>query len=257
MLRVAGGTFQMGARGEGEGDERPMHAVTLEAFDLDETEVTNEDYARCVRARVCTAPDPRSATLNHYGNDQRFRRPRQPVSSIDQGQARRYCHWVGRRLPTEAEFERAARGDDGRRFPWGNDRPTREHAVFSQGVTEDVATHPLGRGPYGHHDLTGNVWEWSSDRYDPFAYRRPTASSGRPGSCPEILQAQDQLRRDRVQRFTGSNPIPTTCEFVLRGGAFNYDAHGLRSSNRVHHPGNFRLVMSGFRCARSVPSASP
>jgi len=252
MLLVPGGTFTMGTNSEGEGDERPAHLVTVAAFYLDETEVTNEAYQRCVDARVCVAPDPNSAELNHVGPDRRFRGPRQPVSSIDWSNARAYCRWVNKRLPTEAEFERAVRGDDGRRYPWGNDRPTHAHAVFGSSVTQDVATHPLGRGPYGHHDLTGNVWEWIEDYYDPYAYRRSTAAQGRPGSCREILATQSELRARRMQGFTGSNPIPTECERNLRGGAFNFDRYGMRSTNRVHHPGRFRLVMSGFRCARDA-----
>jgi formylglycine-generating enzyme required for sulfatase activity len=253
MLPVPGGAFTMGSDREGEGDERPAHPVTVRGFLLDETEVTNEAYQRCVDARVCVAPDPDSAEENHVGPDRRFRRPRQPVSAIDWANARAYCQWVGKRLPTEAEFERAVRGEDGRRYPWGNERPTRERAVFGSSVTQDVGTHPLGRGPYGHHDLTGNVWEWIADAYDPWAYRRPGAPQGRPGTCREILVTQNTLRARRLQGFTGSNPIPTECERVLRGGAFNFDPYGMRSTNRVHHPGRFRLVMSGFRCARDAP----
>lgn len=251
MLLVPGGTFVMGADREGEGDERPAHRVTIASFYLDETEVTNEDYGRCVSARVCVAPDPDSATANHVGPDSRFRRPRQPVSSVDWSNARAYCQWVRKRLPTEAEFERAVRGDDGRRYPWGNERPTREHAVFGSSVTQDVATHPLGRGPYGHHDLTGNVWEWLADYYDPYAYRRAGAATGRVGTCREILAALADIRQRGLRGFTGSNPI-NECERGLRGGAFNFDWYGMRSTNRVHHPGRFRLVMSGFRCARDA-----
>ena len=118
------------------------------------------------------------------------------------------------------------------------------------GATSDVGSHPLGRGPYGHLDLAGNVWEWLADEYDPYAYRRVTAAEGKPGSCPEILTALAELRRTHRDGFTGSNPIPTECEHVLRGGAFNYSRTGLRATNRVHHPGRFRLVMSGFRCAK-------
>ncbi len=94
------------------------------------------------------------------------------------------------------------------------------------------------------------MWEWTADEYDPYAYTRPTAPEGKPGTCAEIRAAQDALRRDGKQGFTGSNPIPTECERSLRAGAFNYDADGLRSTNRVHHPGAFRLVMTGFRCAK-------
>jgi iron(II)-dependent oxidoreductase len=118
--------------------------------------------------------------------------------------------------------------------------------------TDDVGTHPSGAGPYGHLDLVGNVWEWMEDEYDPYAYLRPSAGQGRPGTCPEILKALSELRAQGKQGFTGKNPLPTECERVLRGGAFNYDAPGLRASNRVHHPGRFRLVMSGFRCAKDA-----
>jgi hypothetical protein len=90
------------------------------------------------------------------------------------------------------------------------------------------------------------------DEYDPYAYRRPGADRGVPGTCEEILRTQDELRSAHKEGFTGSNPIPTVCEHVLRGGAFNYDAPGLRASNRVHHPGRFQLVMSGVRCAKDA-----
>ncbi|MCA9563406.1 MAG: SUMF1/EgtB/PvdO family nonheme iron enzyme, partial [Myxococcales bacterium] len=149
----------------------------------------------------------------------------------------------------EAEFERAVRGDDGRRFPWGDDSPSHDLTVYSTDSTEDVGAHPDGRGPYGHDDLAGNVWEWMEDYYDPFAYVRPTADVGEPGSCEDILETQDQLRRDHRQGFTGTNPIPTECEHAIRGGAYNYGADGLRASNRVHHPAHFRIPMLGFRCA--------
>jgi formylglycine-generating enzyme required for sulfatase activity len=91
-----------------------------------------------------------------------------------------------------------------------------------------------------------------SDYYDPMAYRRSSAASGEPGSCEQILETQNWLRSERRQGFTGTNPIPTECERVLRGGAFNYPITGLRASNRVHHPGSWRLLMAGVRCARNI-----
>jgi formylglycine-generating enzyme required for sulfatase activity len=253
MLWVPGGTFTMGAEKGGQEDERPEHAVTLRGFFLDETEVTNEAYGRCVEASKCRPHDTKSATVNKLGEDRLYRKPRQPISSISWDDATAYCAFVGKRLPGEAEWERAARGDDGRRFPWGNEPPTHERAVFSEGPTAEVGSRPAGRGPYGHLDLAGNVWEWVADHYDPYAYRRPGAAEGRPGSCDEIIEAQNELRREGRRGFTGTNPIPTECERVLRGGAFNYDGPGLRASNRVHHGARYRLVMSGFRCAKDGP----
>ncbi len=252
MLLVPAGPFTMGSDSEGEADERPAHTVTLPAFYLDELEVTNGDYQRCVDAGRCKAPDPRNADANTVGPDRRFRGPRQPISSVPWDSAKAYCEMAGKRLPTEAEWEKAARGADGRTFPWGEEAPSSEHGVFGSRITADVGTHPLGRGPYGHLDLTGNVWEWVADVYDPYAYRRPGAARGEGGSCAEALAAQDELRRNKQEGFTGSNPIPTECERVLRGGGFNYPARGLRASNRVHHPGRYRLVMSGFRCAKDA-----
>ncbi len=253
MLGVPGGLFTMGQDDKGEQDERPAHKVRLRPFLLDKTEVTNEAYGRCVDAGRCNKADPRSSEANHFGKDASFRTPRRPVSSISQTDASAYCASIGRRLPTEAEWEHAARGFDGRLFPWGNDTPTKEHGVFSASITQDVGTHPKGAGPFGHLDLAGNVWEWVSDFYDPYAYRRDGAADGIVGTCDQILQAQRELKQNKQQGFTGSNPIPDECEYVLRGGAFNYPPMGLRSSNRVHHPGRFRLIMSGFRCAKDWP----
>lgn len=254
MLLVPAGPFTMGANDEGELDERPAHTVTLPAFYLDATEVTNEAYRPCVEAHVCEAPDPRSSELNGFGPDTLFRGKNQPVSSISWDSARAYCARLGKRLPTEAEWEKAARGAEGRRYPWGAQAPTEARAVFRGKVTADVGTHPLGDGPYGHHDLAGNVWEWIEDAYDPYAYRRPGAAQGALGGCREALEAQDELRREKREGFTGLNPIPAECERVLRGGAFNYTSKGLRSTNRVHHPARFHLVMSGFRCAKDAPA---
>jgi formylglycine-generating enzyme required for sulfatase activity len=252
MLFVPGGTFMMGSDAGGQDDEHPAHRVTLRAFFLDRTEVTNGAYAACVAAGKCRASEPASSRQNHFGPDAAFRGAEQPVSSISWDDARAYCVFVGKRLPTEAEFERAARGDDERRYPWGNDAPSPERAVFAASRTANVGTHPAGAGPYGHLDLAGNVWEWIEDFYDPDAYRRAGADHGVPGTCEQILATQDALRHSGRQGFTGTNPIPTECEHVLRGGAFNYGGDGLRSSNRVHHPGRFRLIMSGVRCAKDA-----
>jgi formylglycine-generating enzyme required for sulfatase activity len=247
MLPVPGGTFTMGADEGGEEDEHPAHTVTVSAFFLDRTEVSNALWDECVAAKVCR---PKSDAVRDKHPD--FNGPNQPVSGISWDDAKTYCAWRGKRLPREAEFEKAARGTDDRRFAWGNDPPTHEKTVFSSARTEDVGTHPAGRGPYGHDDLAGNVWEWQEDEYDPYAYRRPTAGEGKPAACPEIMTALGELRRNHQQGFTGTNPIPDECEHSIRGGAYNFDPHGLRVTNRVHHPGRYRIPMLGVRCAKDV-----
>jgi formylglycine-generating enzyme required for sulfatase activity len=256
MLHVPGGTFQMGADGVGEKDEQPAHAVTVQSFWLDRTEVTNGAYLECVHAGQCVPYKDDVVRRFGAGPDAAFRGADQPVIGVSFVDATAYCAFRGKRLPHEAEWERAARGDDNRVYAWGNAEPSRELACYGQKVgargasTSPVGSHPKGAGPYGHQDLTGNVWEWTADYYDPYAYRRATAPQGIPGSCPEILETQDYLRKTNQQGFTGHNPIPTICDRVLRGGAWNYLAAGLRASNRVHHPETWRLAVAGFRCAK-------
>lgn len=256
MLLVPGGTFRMGADDEGQLDERPAHEVTVGAFLLDRTEVTNEKYLECVRAGACAMYDSLGSSRLTRGHPERFHLPNKPVVGVSWFDAQSYCAFKGRRLPTEAEWERAARGDDDRRYAWGNERPDpKRHGVFGgQAATRDVGSFPEGKGPFGHLDLAGNVWEWVADEYDPYAYRRPGAARGEPGSCEQIKAAQDELRRLGKQGYTGNNPIPFECERVLRGGAYNYRADGLRNSNRVHHPGAFRMAVAGFRCALDASS---
>ncbi|MFO8073312.1 MAG: formylglycine-generating enzyme family protein [Polyangia bacterium] len=253
MLPVPGGGFTMGLDDRGIPDERPAHRVEVGPFLLDATEVTNAEYDRCVDAGVCRPPEKPDTERWSFAPLERFRTPRRPVSCISRADAETYCRWAGKRLPREAEWERAARGDDGRLYPWGDEPPTPELAVYRSDVTQPVGSRPDGAGPYGHLDMAGNVWEWLADRYDPHAYRRAGADRGIPAGCPTILKSQDALRRKGKQGFTGTNPIPTTCEHVLRGGAFNYFPWGLRSSNRVHHPGHWRMIMAGTRCAADDP----
>jgi formylglycine-generating enzyme required for sulfatase activity len=248
MILVPAGTFTMGADQGGEADEHPAHSVDLAAFWLDRTEVTQHEYQACIADSHCAAP----AWYVVKKGGPKFAGPNKPVTGVSWNDANAFCTWKGKRLPREAEFEKAVRGNDGRRYPWGNAAPTAEITVFATSWPDDVGSHPKGRGPFGHDDLAGNVWEWTADDYDPYFYARPSAKDGIPGTCNQIAAAQTQLRREHREGFTGSNPIPTECEKSIRGGAYNYDAWGLRSTNRVHHPGHFRLLMTGFRCAKDA-----
>jgi formylglycine-generating enzyme required for sulfatase activity len=263
MLFVPGGEFTMGLDVGGEEDEHPAHRVRVQGFYLDQLEVTVNDYLTCVKAGKCRMYREDAARSFHAGDDARFRSPRQPISGVSWDDAVAYCHFVGKRLPREAEWERAASGDDQRRFAWGMQTPDpTRHGCFMRAVgpsgqtTCEVGSFPEGKGPYGHLDLSGNVWEWLADDYDPYAYRRATAKEGRPGTCEQILAAQNEIRSSGRRGFTGTNPVPTTCEKVLRGGAFNYPAPGLRVTNRVHHPGTWRMLVAGLRCAQDASQAT-
>jgi formylglycine-generating enzyme required for sulfatase activity len=248
-------------------DRKGEHKVVLtHGFCMDATEVTVRAYARCVEAGACKEPwkgDPYSTYPAKLD---------EPVNMVSWTKSHAYCAWAGERLPTEAEWEWAATGPNQTKYPWGDEpEPSCEYVDYTKfgapkwqagadvgcggGGPSPVASHLKGDKvwPGGAlHDLAGNVWEWVEDVYDPYAYTRPTAPRGVGGTCDEALAAQDELRRSGKTGFTGSNPIPTECEHVLRGGAFNYAGPGLRSSNRVHHAARFRLVMAGFRCAKDA-----
>lgn len=175
MLTVPAGKFIMGSpEGEGFEDERPQHTRKLKkSVMLGKTPVTNSQYLA-----FCEATGREKPKFHHDSN---FNRPNQPVVGVSYYDAVAFCEWLTAEtgikffLPSEEQFERAARGDDGRRYAWGNEEPTEEHACFwKQGRTgpDDVGMHPKGAGPYGHLDLAGNVWEWSSTEYVADAYKR-------------------------------------------------------------------------------------
>ncbi|MEW6086320.1 MAG: SUMF1/EgtB/PvdO family nonheme iron enzyme [Chloroflexota bacterium] len=147
-------------------DEFPAHDVTLDAFWMDQLEVTNAMYALCVSAGACDLPQNLgTARKAEYFNDSEFND--YPVVYVTWGQAKTYCEWAERRLPTEAEWERAARGDDLRTFPWGEDKPDWRFANFNMLVrdTSRVGSYAMGASPFGVLDMAGNVAEWTNDFY--------------------------------------------------------------------------------------------
>jgi formylglycine-generating enzyme required for sulfatase activity len=164
MVRVPPGPFTMGCDDCGDAlspgtDERPAHEVTLSGFDIDVTEVTQAAYAACVAATACSEPS------NNYDPEGT---PTLPVRNVTWDQAVAFCTWAGKRLPSEAEWEKAARGTDGRLFPWGNDGEFDcDNANTDQcgELVQPVGTASDGASPYGALDMAGNVWEWTHDYY--------------------------------------------------------------------------------------------
>lgn len=167
QVYIPAGTFRMGGMDVRRApNEIPEHDVTLDAFWMDQLEVTNAMYALCVNAGGCTPPKSfKSQRRPEYFNNPEFND--YPVIYTTWGQAKAYCEWAGRRLPTEAEWERAGRGDDFRTFPWGEDEADGLLANFNMlvGDTSRVGTYPAGASPFGVLDMAGNVAEWVNDIY--------------------------------------------------------------------------------------------
>jgi serine/threonine-protein kinase len=162
LVYVPAGNFTMGFNSP----DAPAHKVNLGNFWIDQTEVTNGMYALCVQAGACQPPsDTSSATRTRYFGNSEF--ANYPVIYVDWNDAQAYCSWAGRRLPTEAEWEKTARGTDGRTYPWGNEPPTCELTnSFCVGDTAQVGSYPAGASPYDALDMSGNVWQWIADWYD-------------------------------------------------------------------------------------------
>ena len=217
MVFVPSGSFLMGSMAENTEalyNEFPQHEAHLVNFWLDRTEVTNAQYNQCVTASVCAASEP----LNDHFSDET------PVQGINWLDADVYCRWVGGQLPTEAQWEYAARGPDGRRFPWGDSPPDRGLANFDRnvGTTTPVGHYPAGASWVGALDMAGNVQEWVADWYDSDYY------SSSPHDNP-----------------TG----PVSGNFkVLRGGSWGGGARYVRGAYRYNVSASVRSHFIGFRC---------
>jgi formylglycine-generating enzyme required for sulfatase activity len=225
MRLVPSGEFAMGS--DEIRDEEPVHTVFLNAFYIDKYEVTNAQYKLCVNAGECQSPkDFSSNTRPSYFDNPEF--DDYPVIYVDWNMARAYCEWRGGRLPTEVEWEKAARGTDGRTFPWGETLDC-EHANYGQGAsksceedTTPVGSYESGQSVYGLYDMAGNVNEWVSSLYQPYPY---TVEDGR-----EDLEA------------SGAR--------VFRGGSWNYVTGDVRSANRNGYSEIVTNDNIGFRCAQ-------
>ncbi len=147
-------------------NEEPIHQVYLDAFWIDQTEVTNVMYSKCVQDGKCNPPtSTKSYTRADYSGNSQF--DNYPVIFISWHDADTYCSWADRRLPTEAEWEKAARGTDARAYPWSNDPPNTDLLNYKHAFedTTAVGQFPKGASPYGALDMAGNVWEWTADWY--------------------------------------------------------------------------------------------
>lgn len=229
---VPAGVFKMGAAG-GEADEQPVHEVELDAFYMDQYQVTNALYMAFVAA---TGGEP-PTFIEHEAYNQ----PQQPAVGIPWSHARDYCAWAGLQLPTEAQWEKAAGGTDGRFYPWGNEAPdnTRANFNFHAEGPMPVGSHPDGASPYGAHDMAGNVWEWVLDEYSPDFYaqspkKNPVnlASSGLEDGPDRTLRGGGWISPEQELRVSVRNTI-----FKLSQSQPGGDFYSVQ-------------VSLGFRCVR-------
>ncbi len=244
---IKSGTFMMGSN-NGDADEQPVHKMTVKGFYMDNTEVTNEEYNECVEAGKCTSAFYNDGTAFIRNGDtwkkgvvpEEFRTPSHPVVAVTWEQAKKYCEWKGNRLPTEAEWEYAARGGNTSDYFWGDDgnnccryanaadsTAKREYAFRDIINCNDnhAGTAPVGEldtNWFGLHDMIGNVWEWCEDQYD--------------------LYTTDDKKPPQETR---SNPYR-----VIRGGAWCDTKEQLRSANRRWTDAENRNIYLGFRCVR-------
>lgn len=253
LVHIPAGTFLMGS-GKSEKNERPERKVQLSAYWIDQTELTASRFARFAEATQhrTTAEAEKWAwvwddSLNKgkggwrrekdvswrnpsgKGSDWKAM-PEQPVSQVSWTDADAYCRWAGRRLPTEAEWERAARGDDGRKYAWGNERdPKRANLHGGEDGFPGVAPvgrFPQGASPFGVLDMAGNVWEWVTDWYHPQAYK--------------TMAAKDP-----------KGPAKGTRR-VVRGAAWGSPIDWATTTNRYDRLPPYRNNKIGFRCAQDA-----
>lgn len=236
LLYVPAGEFIMGSD-VGWIDVMPIHTLYLDAYWIDQTEVTNLQYSSCVMAGKCTPPSEIESRWrsNYYGNSQ-F--DSYPVVYVDWNMAKTYCEWADRRLPTEAEWEKAARGIDGRTYPWGEGidcnhanywgEDNGNRSCVDGSDTTAIGGYDNGKSPYGAYDMAGNVSEWVNDWYSESYYKNSPLSN--------------PLGPDLGQRR------------VFRGGNWSDDSDRLRSAYRLSlDPFKHFYYYIGFRCALSVP----
>ena len=221
LVYIPEGSFEMGSV-DGWDSEQPVHTVNLSAFWMDQTEVTNYQFALCMESGACREP----ASNQSFSRKDYFINPifsDYPVVNVSWSDAVDYCQWAGRRLPTEAEWEMAAKNGKDATYPWGEGIDCSfANYINCTGDTSEVGIYPLGASPFGVLDLSGNVWEWVADWYDALYYE----------SHPIDYPSGPESGAYRV----------------VRGGSWNDYEWYLRTTSRYSYFPDTRRVSVGFRC---------
>jgi len=243
MVLIPAGSFLMGSNAHAD-DEKPVHPITLDSFYIDKYEVTVGQFRKFVEATGYVTEAEKEGKMKggfvpgnlQYKSDANWRNPyfdqtdNHPVVYVSWSDAKVYAAWAGKRLPTEAEWEKAARGTTGKEYPWGDDRDASKcnSSESENSGTTPVGSYPRGASPFGVMDMAGNVYEWCRDGYDKNYY-------------------QNSPSHNPIGPSSGSKPR------VLRGGTWHFPLRDCRSSDRYYfsHP-TYKYFCTGFRCARAV-----
>ncbi len=223
-------------------DEGPAHTVILDSFLIDKYEVSNQQYGEFIKATGHPAPA--------YWDDHKRNQPRQPVSGVNWHDAKAFCNWANKRLPTEAEWEKAARGPEGYKYPWGNELNA-SNANFGRQkeFTADVDSFPNGKSTYGAYNMSGNVFEWVQDWYDPHYYKASRHALNPNGPKEGAFLSATGTYVDR---------IAVGKKRVIRGGSWYAPSATVTTTHRFWNDpmNNSYGVGLGFRCARSAETDS-
>jgi iron(II)-dependent oxidoreductase len=242
MIEIPGGEFTMGTDYErADAQDQPEHHVVLPAFYIDKYPVTNAQYARFV---VRTKHRPPLDWENGKIPDDKLLHP---VTMVSWHDARAYCEANDKRLPTEAEWEKAARGPDSNRWPWGNKMdPARVNTYYNVGSTTEVTKYAGGVSPYGVFDLAGNVSEWTASDFNPYA------GSNAPATLFQAKQVKAQTPADRAMKVADLVPIEGIAYKVRRGGSWKSDPFATSAYHRNYSLPHYASDFFGFRCARDA-----
>jgi len=242
MVQIPAGKFAMGTNYErADAHDQPKHLVNLSAYFIDKYPVTNAQYARFV---VQTKHRPPLDWENGKIPDDKLLHPVTMVSWYD---AKAYCEANNKRLPTEAEWEKAARGPDGNRWPWGNTMdPSRVNTYYNIGSTTQVTQFTNGVSPYGVFDLAGNVSEWTASDFTPYS------GSKAPSSLFQAKQVQAQTPEDRAMKVADLVPLEGVAYKVRRGGSWKSDPFATSAYHRNYSLPHYASDFFGFRCAKDA-----
>jgi iron(II)-dependent oxidoreductase len=240
-IKIPAGSFKMGTNlKNADAPSRPQHIVNLKSYRIDKYLVTNAQYARFIAATGHRPPSdwkdgklPRGTELY-------------PVTLVNWFDAKAYAKWAGKRLPKEAEWEKAARGTDGRRWPWGNEMdPARVNTYYNVGSASNVNTYANGVSPFGLYDMAGNVDEWVDDDFMPYEGTDATK---------EVFQGKiAKVQTDQDQALKLSELVAVNKQYkVLRGGSWKGDPFSTATYHRDYAWSNYASDFFGFRCAADL-----